>query len=156
MCDLVTRLPITTMRTSSHSSSTFTKRIRILSVCARYWNQLLRAWSETINLVVMMIGILSLKNSDSISSHLLDTAYGVLSLLGVMFNKSCMLNVKHLEFNPIVIFPNSKLSPLLVTSDNRINQQSGEKAADGSRVDRIPIIIEQRKTVTPKKDVTFT
>jgi hypothetical protein len=104
----------------------------------------------------MMIGILSLKNSDSISSHLLDTAYGVLSLLGVMFNKSCMLNVKHLEFNPIVIFPNSKLSPLLVTSDNRINQQSGEKAADGSRVDRIPIIIEQRKTVTPKKDVTFT
>ncbi|KAH9203769.1 hypothetical protein DL95DRAFT_399053 [Leptodontidium sp. 2 PMI_412] len=79
MCDLIIRLPITTMRTSNHSSSTFTKRVRTLSACAGYWNQLLRAWAETMNSAVMMIGIPSRKNSESISSHLLDIVWGLFS-----------------------------------------------------------------------------
>ena len=90
-----------------------------------------------------MIGILSRKNSESISSHLLDTLYGVFSLLGVMHNR---------------IQPNyylSKFSPWVPTSDNRINPQSEEKAADGSRVDRILIMIEQRKDSSSQEGCHF-
>jgi hypothetical protein len=39
----------------------------------------------------------------------------------------------------------SQFSPLLVTSDNIINPQSVEKAAGSSRVNRILIMIEERK-----------
>jgi len=61
-----------------------------------------------------------------------------------------MLNVKHLDNR---IQPNFYLSkfqtlPFARDKDNRLNPQSDEKATDGSRVDRIPIMLSSTLFLT--------